>query len=146
MHFNGWLPLWRPFRDHRVRHSKMLTKTFLFWPFWPYWPFLGRNGQYGQYGHVLFLSLPTNIKICTGINGISGINYRSTPTFMPLLPHHFFCFALFALSALSPSKVQIVQIVQCHFFITTDFFFSPFIFSFLYSIIYIVYNTEHFNL
>ncbi len=32
------------------------------------------------------------IKICTGINGISGINYRSTPTFMPFmpfLPHHF---------------------------------------------------------
>ena len=32
------------------------------------------------------------IKICAGINGISGINYRSTPDFMPflpLLPHHF---------------------------------------------------------
>ena len=58
----------------------------------------------------------------------------------------FFCYALFALSALSRIKVQIVQIVQCHFFITSDFFFSPFFFSFLYSIIYIVYNTEHFNL
>ena len=38
--------------------------------------------------------------------------------------------------------------LKCHviFFITTDFFFSPFFFSFLYSIIYVVYNTEHFNL
>ena len=63
-----------------------------------------------------------------------------------LFSRKLFCFALFALSALSRIKVQIVQIVQCHFFITSDFFFSPFIFSFLYSIIYKVYNTEHFNL
>ncbi len=48
----------------------------------------------------------------------------------------FFCFALSALSALSPSKVQIVQIVQCHFFINLS----------LYSIIYIVYNTDQLNL
>ena len=42
---------------------------------------------------AFLLSLSVNLKICIGINGISGINYLSKPAFLPLLPllpHHFF--------------------------------------------------------